>query len=84
MTRFQDVADIPEDDRIDIIGKKALEPENKLTGFVTDDDPGKAERYISKLLARFPQLEVEHKGPGPVPKTILVRVRRKPDAEKEN
>jgi hypothetical protein len=47
----------------------------KLTvGFITDDDPGKAERYISKLQHGFPGIRVIYKGPGPVAETVLVKV----------
>lgn len=56
MTRivpFQDLGDNNEDDRIRQIGEKVMK-ERITVGFVTDDEPGKADRYITKLKARFP------------------------------
>lgn len=73
MTRFRDMADEPEDERIRQIGEKTM-GEKLIVGFITDDEKGKAERYISKLKARFPGIRVIHQGPGPVAETVLVKV----------
>jgi hypothetical protein len=70
---YADIADLEEDDRIDMIGRKV--EEQKLTvAFITDADPGKADRYIQKLLTRFPGIEVIGRWPGPVANTISVKV----------
>ena len=73
-TQFLDIADLEEDARIDEIGQAATRSPGKRIGFVTDDEPGKAERYISKLVGKFPKVIIESQGPGPVANTILVRV----------
>ena len=73
---YRDAYNLPEDVRIDLIGKTAIQ-QKKLVGFVTDSDPGKADRYISKLLERFPGLEVVSRGSGPVPGAVYVTVQAK-------
>jgi hypothetical protein len=73
--KFQDLADSPEDVRIARIGEAA--ETGQTVAFVTDADPGKADRYIQKLLTRFPALEVTDRFDGPVPGTVSVKVRRK-------
>ena len=73
MTRFADIADEEEDERIRIIGENAHG--GGVVAFVTDDEPGKAERYIKKLLALHPTLEVTERGTGPVVGTVYVKVK---------
>jgi hypothetical protein len=73
MTQYRDAGDLPEDTRIDLIGKTAMQQRKKVA-FVTDADPGKADRYIAKLLERFPGLEVLNRGDGPVPDVVYVTV----------
>lgn len=70
MKAFADLADLPEDTRIDIIGQTASG--GALVGFVVDDDE-KADRYIKKLSERF-KVRIIDRGAGPVANTILVRV----------
>lgn len=76
MKQYKDIADIPEEDRIGEIGRKTIELK-KGVAFITDADPGKKERYIKKLLDRFPQIEVEKTMDGPVKDTVTVFVRVK-------
>lgn len=77
---FVDIADQQEDDRIRTICIHATSHgKDYITGFFTDSDPGKAERYIKKLLERFPVLMVIDQTPGPVSGVVLVRVRQKTD-----
>ena len=61
MPPFSDLYKLKEDDRIDLIGHCAM---HKLmtVGFVLEDD-AKAERYIAKLKAKFPQIVIHEKGP---------------------
>lgn len=73
MTKFVDIADWDEDKRIDIIGHRAMDHLEKVA-FVTDDDKGKAERYIRKLEERFPGIRVIERGNGPVEGTVYVKV----------
>lgn len=47
MKAYADLADLPEDDRIEAIARAAA---NCVVGFVVDDDR-KADRYIEKLKA---------------------------------
>lgn len=75
MREFRDVADLPEDERIDIIGRTASRTSG-LVGFIVDDE-AKADRYIAKLLAAYPLLRVVDRGPGPVASTVLVRISQK-------
>lgn len=70
MKAFTDLADLPEDDRIRIAAETA--EKGHIVGVVVDDEPGKPERYIRKLAA-YPVRVIDRK-PGPVKKTILIRV----------
>ena len=72
--KFKDIADEPEDERIRQIGEKTMRQRKKTVAFITDDEPGKADRYIKKLTERFPGLRVVSRGPGPVAKTVFVKV----------
>lgn len=76
MTPYRDIADLSEDDRIQMIGEKTMKA-GKVVGFFVDDDslePGKADRYIQKLQERFPGIRVTHRGPGLVAGTTLIKV----------
>lgn len=77
--KYKDLADLPEDDRIVMIGTACMQLELGRTGaFVTDDDPpDKVERYKEKLFAKFPQLEFVRQFNGPAAGMISVIVRRK-------
>lgn len=70
---YRDIADLDEDDRIDMIGRKVSD-QKQVVAFITDSDPGKADRYIEKLLSRFPDIEVLARAAGPVANTITVKV----------
>jgi hypothetical protein len=70
---FFDAGDFAEDTRIRMIGETATNGAE--TGFMVEDD-AKADRYVKKLLERFPLLEVHYRGPG-LAGTVLVRVGRK-------
>lgn len=70
---FKDIADHDEDERIHQIGQKAM-GERLTVGFITDSEAGKAERYIKKLIERFPGIRVISQGIGPVADTVLVKV----------
>jgi len=76
MTEFADLANMPEDHRIEIIGNEVMRrPAGKLIGFVVEDY-AKARRYCDELKARFPELLVDYSGRGPVRGTWLVRLKR--------
>lgn len=70
---YMDLADLEEDQRIDQIGH-IVTAHQKTAAVIVDSDPGKADRYIRKLLERFPGIEVLEKVPGPVSNTITVKV----------
>lgn len=70
MKAYADLGDLPEDDRITIIGQTA--EAGNITGFVVETN-AKADRYIKKLKARY-SVNILDRGPGPVKGTILVRV----------
>jgi hypothetical protein len=67
---YADLGDLPEDERIRLAAETALR--GNVVGVVTDDEPGKPERYIRKLEARG--VRVIDRGPGPVKNTVLIRV----------
>jgi hypothetical protein len=67
---FADLANLPEDDRIAIIGTYAAE--GRIIGFIVEDDE-KADRYLTKLVARH-RVRLVGRSPGPVAGSILVRI----------
>lgn len=71
--KYADIADHDEDTRIDIIGRTVM-GQKKTVAFVTDGEPGKAQRYIDKLQSRFPGIRVLEQWNGPVPDTVTVKV----------
>jgi len=73
---FFDLASLPEDERIEIIGNQVMGGELTV-GIYVDDEPGKADRYIEKIQARFPGIEVIGRGAGMVKGTILIRLRKR-------
>lgn len=70
--KYQDIADHDEDTRIEMIGKKAMT--GQTVAFITDADPGKADRYIAKLLKKFPGLKVLARFDGPIKGVVTVKV----------
>ena len=73
---------IPEDQRITIIGNKAMLGET--VGVLVEDppeDPGKPDRYIAKVIERFPGIELVYRDTylktegGPV---LLLKFRKAP------
>ena len=75
MPVFKDIADLHEDERITSIGNLAMT--GIKVAFCTDADPGKADRYIEKLLAQFPQLVVFDRFNGPTPGAVTVKVKKR-------
>lgn len=73
MIPYLDMAYIEEDDRIRVIGKMVMEGK-KTVGFITDSEPGKADRYIEKLRKWFPGIVVMFWGDGPLKDTVTVKV----------
>lgn len=78
-TAFVDLADLSEDDRITIIGQAVM---NGAQVAVPVDEQGpdgyeKADRYVKKLLEKFPLIEFISKGKGPVKDVVTFVVRRK-------
>ena len=73
MIPYRDLYKLSEDERIGKIGEHVVNTGDTVA-VVTDADPGKAERYIKKLTTRFPGVIVLGKGPGPVKKTITIKV----------
>lgn len=80
MGKFKDAADLPEDERIDLIGKAVDSLSLGKTGaFVVDDWPGKADRYIRKLAQRYPDVEVVKKIAGPMKGMTSVILKKRDD-----
>ena len=80
---FIDLHRFQEDARIDAIGTTALKHNFKV-GFVVDNEPGKPDRYIKKLLEKYPMLEVLHREAGPTPGAYTVIVAPKGWVEKKD
>lgn len=74
---FVDLHHLSEDKRIDLIGQQAID-HMLVVGFIVDMEgiggQDKADRYISKLQKKYPTIRIVHRGPGPTPHTILVKV----------
>jgi hypothetical protein len=68
---FADLGDHGEDVRIDTIGHAAMNHRKKVA-FMTEDEPGKAERYIEKLQERFPGIRITGPRPGPTRGVVMV------------
>jgi hypothetical protein len=76
--RYADLGDVDEDTRIRVIGEAVMRlSPGGTVAFVTDADPGKADRYIKKLTSRFPEVVVLGRFKGPVKGSVTVKVGRK-------
>ena len=72
MKGYSDLYDLPEDERIKIIGKAAQA--GKIVGIALEDDAEKIARYIGKLTKWFPKVRHVSTDPGLVPGTVIVCV----------
>lgn len=70
---YADIADLPEDERIKIIGETVTQ-QGAIVGVCVDSTPGKADRYKRKLLARFPNLVIIDTTDGPVKDVVTIRM----------
>ena len=70
---YADLGDIEEDKRIETIGHYIM-VHKKVVGFITDDEEGKADRYIRKLQERFPGIRFIERFNGPVKGTVTVKM----------
>jgi hypothetical protein len=84
MPPFFDLHSIEEDKRIELIGNTAYCDEHggfPSIAFVVDlegpDGFEKADRYIVKLLAKFPEIEVQLKERGPTAGAVTVKIQRR-------
>lgn len=71
--QYVELSGEPEDERIEVIGRVVME-NNKTIAFMTDADPGKADRYIKKLKQRFPGIRVIERLNGPTRGVVTVKV----------
>jgi hypothetical protein len=78
---YIDLHSIDEDKRIDTIGH-AVMVHRSIADVITDAEPGKAERYIAKLKAKFPGIQILERFDGPTPGAVTVKVG--PPAESSN
>lgn len=74
---YADLADMPEDERIGIIGNAVMDRPGETIAVVTDSDPGKLERYVNKIVTRFPGIEVVDTMYGPAAEMVTVRLKKK-------
>lgn len=80
---FADLADMPEDERIAIIGRTVVD-QQKTVGVCVDatltkgSSETKADRYKRKLTERFPGLVILSTEAGPVKGVVTIRVGPKP------
>jgi len=70
---YVDLGDFGENERIETIGHQVM-VHQQTVGFIVEDDPGKADRYITKLEKKFPGIRIISRGRGPVGHTVLVKV----------
>jgi hypothetical protein len=75
---YSDLADLQEDDRIRVIGNRVMQLDITAS-VVTDDTPGKIERYMQKIAVWFPLTEVVEQGTGPTDHAVYFKVRKKPN-----
>ncbi len=75
MTRAIDLHRLQEDERIKLIGASVMDAPLKpvVNAFIVESE-AKADRYVKKLLAKFPGIRIVDRGPGVSPGTIMVRV----------
>lgn len=73
---YKDLSELVEDERIKILGEHLMQTDRPVM-ITTDDVPGKLERYIEKLTARFPLVEVFEQGTGPVAGVVYFKARKK-------
>jgi len=66
-----------EDDRITTIGNYVRDHPGEKVGVVTDDEPGKPERYIRKLTTRFECVEILESLRGPTAGMWTITVKHK-------
>lgn len=84
MPPFVDLHSVSEDERIEFIGHTAYcekHGDYPSIAFLVDEEGAdgfeKADRYIGKLLAKFPELEIQAKAKGPTQGAVTVRIQRK-------
>lgn len=70
MRGFADLADLPEDDRIRIMGEYVMA--GNRVAVALEDDADKIACYIEKMTSRFPGLRHTDTVPGLVADTVLV------------
>ncbi len=71
MTEFTDLAELPEDERIQFLGRKA---QTKIVGVIVESDqPVKIKRYIRKVTERFPGVRLMKKAKGPTRDTVILK-----------
>lgn len=73
MPLFVDFHRLTEDDRILVMGKMVME-QKKVACFLVDDEPGKPQRYINKLLKHFPTINIIGQWEGPTPGCVTVKI----------
>lgn len=71
MRGYADLASLPEDERIRIIGEHAAA--GNLVGVPIEDEPAKVARYIRKVTERYPTVRHVDTCPGIVPNTVTIR-----------
>jgi len=72
MKGYSDLADLPEDERIRIIGERA--EAGNTVAVVLEDDDDKVARYIEKITTRFSKVRHISTSTGIVPGTVTVNV----------
>ena len=78
MKAYADIADFDEGTRIETIGRYVMSHRTEKVAFITDAEPGKADRYIERLKTRFPEIIVFGRSDGPIPTTVTISVGVKP------
>lgn len=72
MTRFADLHNMHEDDRIELIGEVAAS--GRVVGvFLEKNEPEKIARYIKKVTERFPHVVLLDQMDGPTKSAVTLR-----------
>lgn len=76
MTFYADLASLPEDKRIEIM-VTMVKSDHKTIAFIVEDKK-KADRYIGKIMRRFPEVIIMGRLPSLVDETITIKIGPKP------
>lgn len=81
MKGYSDLAKLPEDERIRIIGESATA--GNRVAIVLEAEQAKISRYVKKITEQFPAVELVASNSGPIAGTVALYFGPKPKPEPE-